>query len=858
MAFLPALSTLVFVLGALLLIAGAALFGLYLFLCWSLPKVNGTVKVSGLDAPVDVIRDSDGVPHIRAQNRRDAYMGLGYVHAQDRLWQMEYQRRFASGRLSEIFGPTVVKADQAIRAIGLRRAAESAVASLPAAARETIDSYVTGINQALRLHTGHARPVECRVLGVTIEPWTIVDVLACGKLLAWNLAGTYVGDLLRTDMIAKLGPERTAELMSFCDRPSSAAVPTQTPAGTGTGASAATGNTTGTGTGTGNGTGTSTRTPAAGASSAQIDEAAAWSASSVELHATGSEGVGSNQWVVDGTRTMTRKPMLANDPHLPIAMPGTWYLAHLSAPDLDLIGATVPGVPAVVSGRNRHIGWGVASLDVDVQDLFREPAEKEGTAEPAAAVCVSQWDETIRVRGRADASVRVRTTTHGPIISDMIPPRGADGPPTPPLALRWTALDDDDATLAAFIQINQARSWSEFSEAFRAYVAPVLLFTYADVDGNIGSRIAGRVPIRSGCDGSVTIAADSGGEWAGWVPFEEMPSLFNPASHTIVSANTREVDAGYPHDLGREHMEPHRRERITALLQADAAMSIGDHAAIQLDTLSTQARALLPLLLPHVQPDNAAQQTARELLHAWDCDMRGESAGAALFAAWWRELPKALAAQELGPDLFKAYELWPSYSDRFVRLCAQRLAGAGSGGAGSGGATGADGEDRKHHEAVRAAIHGSFAAAVAGLGQRLGANPARWRWDRLHRAVFAHRPFHRRRWLRPIVSRTLATGGDWSSVNVGGTWSYDQPFIQKYAASYRQILDLSTPDRGMFIQALGQSGHPLSPHYADMARRWQRGEYCPMRMSPDAIERDQQAVLRLQPEGANVPPSTRA
>jgi penicillin amidase len=282
-------------------------------------------------------------------------------------------------------------------------------------------------------------------------------------------------------------------------------------------------------------------------------------------------------------------------------------------------------------------------------------------------------------------------------------------------------------------------------------------------------------------------------------------------------------------------MEPHRRERIWTLLQSRSGLSLGDHARIQRDTLSTQARTLLPLLLPYIHPADGTQEAALTLLRAWDGDMRADSAAGALFAAWWRELPRALAAPDLGADLFKAYEVWPSYTDRFVRHCLRQLAMAPAEG------------DRARCEQIRAAIDQSFAAAIGTMRQRVGPDLKRWRWDRLHRAVFAHRPFHRRRWLRPFVSRAIATGGDWSSVNVGGTWSYDQPFTQKYAASYRQILDLSTPDHGLFIQALGQSGHPLSPHYADMAGRWQRGEYCPMRMSPAIIEQDQQAMLRLVP-----------
>lgn len=787
---MPSLTQLSAVAAVVLAASAAAIAALlaaaYLVFRRSLPAIDGAIAVTGLGRPVEIIRDSDAVPHIYAKERRDAHFGLGYVHAQDRLWQMEYQRRLASGTLAEVFGSRAVKADVAMRTLGLRRSAEQALEHLSAHAREPIDSYVKGVNEAIRRQSGFCRPPECLFLRVTTPPWTAVDVLTCGKLMAWNLAGTYTGDLLRTDMQAKLGAERTSHLMSFADdlprEPSRAAEPVL---------------------------------PAEPSASL-----------STMLEARGSEGVGSNQWTVDGTRTVTGKPVLATDPHLPTSIPGRWYLAHLSAPGLEVIGATVPGIPVVVSGRNRFIGWGVASLDVDVQDLFDEDPE-----EP-----VSSRQERIRVRGGVDVEAVVRATRHGPIVSEMIG-RTGNGAPPPNLALRWTALEERDDTIAAFLRLNEAADWDEFCEALRPYVAPVLLFTYADVAGNIGCRMAGKLPVRSNCDGSLVVPARSGGEWTGWIPFEEMPACRNPATHAIVSANTREVPSDYPHFLGREHIERHRRERIWTLLHAKPRLTLKDHVTIQLDTLSTQAVKQLPLLLPWVWGTTPVEQAALDLLRSWDCDMRRESAAAAVFAAWWRELPKALAFRELGPTLFKSYELWPSYTDRFVRRCLQRLASVNGV------------EESADILSIRAAVQQSFTDAVTGVRQRLGPDPSRWRWDRLHRAVFAHTPFHRFRWLRRLCSRTIPTGGDWSSINVGGTWSYDRPFEQRYVAGYRQILDLSTPDRGLFIQAVGQSGHPLSPHYADMAARWQARGYCAMRMSRDAIERAKKGALCLYPEG---------
>lgn len=796
-------------LAAAALLAGIALAALVLSFRRSLPREAGAFRVRGVKGTVEVIRDVDGVPHVYAGDRRDAYFGLGWVHAQDRLWQMELQRRFGMGRLAEVMGKLALPSDRFVRIVGVHRAAESAWEALPADAREAVEGYVAGINAFLAAHRGSRLPPELRLLRVRPEPWTPRDVTACAKMMAWSLAGTYVGDLLRADLAAELGPERACELF-----PDLAGAPAALPF-----------------------TGIA---PAPGAAAAGDDPTAGL----LHVPGAGGEGIGSNQWVVSGSRSETGQPVLASDPHLPSSIPSTWYVAHLSAPGLDAVGATVPGLPVVAAGRNPHLAWGVTSMGHDVQDLFHERlsgdgrlAEYRGAWEP-----VEEREETIRIRGAKDVTIRVRSTRHGPLISDALNantlavPAKKRCPPRDPIAFRWTALDPGDTSLASLLAVARARDWESFAESFRGYVAPVIAFNYADVRGNIATVVAGKIPVRAGGDGSLPAEGWSGkGDWEGWIPFDEMPRVFNPGSGAIVSANTPVLPDGYPHFLGRDFMEPHRRERITELLDARDRLAVADHQAIQADTVSLHARRLLPLLLPLVTPSGDRERRAMEMLAAWDCDMRPDSAAAALFAAWWVHLPGALAGPLEG-RLFRGWEMWSSHVDRFVR----RTLEAGA-------------DDPARRKANAAAAAESLKKALATVEKRLGERMERWRWDGLHAAVFAHQPFHALPPLRRFFSRSVPTGGDWSTVNVGGTWPSARPFEQRYVAGYRQVVDLSDPDGGRFIQAVGQSGHFLSPRYDDYAADWRAVRYRPMRLTRAAVESARAATLWLESDPAATP-----
>ncbi|HEY0406839.1 MAG TPA: penicillin acylase family protein [Pyrinomonadaceae bacterium] len=832
------------VLVIVLLLAVLLSVGIYLYLHRSLPEVSGTIRLAGLAAPVDIIRDRDGVPHIYAQSKLDAFFGLGFAHAQDRLWQMEFQRRVGQGRLSEIVGQPTVSTDRFIRILGVYRASQSAWQALPSDARRIIEAYVNGVNAFIGTHAGSRLPPEFTILGVRPEPWTGPDVLVWAKMMAFNLGGTFQIKLLRLELARVVGAERAAQLLPDSPADDLSIVQSVEPLPDPKISSERTGD--------------SKRGVASASGSMQAggQEYALLGkeVEKVRTYVTGGNGfgsgIGSNSWVVDGSKSTTGKPLLANDPHLEAQLPSTWYLAHLSAEDMDVTGATIPGLPGVVIGRNRSIAWGITNLFPDTQDLFSErldpgglQVEFEGRLEPVQVI-----KEIIKVKDQPSIEQSVRLTRHGPLISDALnadnEKRDGDtaqqsSPPLEPLALRWPALDAEDATVAGFIQLNTARNWTEFKQALSGYVAPALSYVYADVEGNIGYYAAGRFPLRPAGDGSAPAdGSTSRNEWSGWVPANAAPQVYNPPQHLIVTANNRPVPVNYPYFFGRIWEKPYRARRIAELLNAKDKLSPDDMAAIQSDTVSLQARELLPELLSLAAPQDEDQRKAIELLRGWDGNMTQESAAAAIFAAWYRRLPSALIDDELGHDLATRYGGW---SDLFVRRFLVNTLHEPTN-------AWCDNVATPQREDCRQVVDESFKQALQDLRSKLGVRQEQWQWGSLHQAVFFHQPFGYVDYIRRIFNRSIRTGGDNSTINLG-EFSFDSSFEQHAVSSYRQVIDLANADTGKFILAIGQSGHLLSTHYADYLDDWQAVRYRPMRFEKATILREQEATLRLEPDG---------
>ncbi len=822
----------------LVVIVAAVAAGAYLYGRRSLPQVSGTIHVEGLSGPVEIVRDADAIPHIFASAKRDAFFGLGFVHAQDRLWQMEFQRRIGHGMLSEVFGAATVPQDRFLRTVGFGRAARSAWERLPDDARRQIEAYCAGVNAFLA--TDPPLPPEFTLLRFKPAPWTGPDVLVWVKMMAWDLSANYSHELLRRDLLARVGPERTAELMppypqdglSILDQP---AVEQSHAAGERTsetrklpGTSAANGESW---------------------SNAFARALGGHDAVRQQLLGGGRlEALGSNNWVVDGTLTASGKPLLANDPHLGTHVPSTWYLAHMSAGDFDVIGATLPGAPAMAIGRNRHIAWGETNVAADVEDLYRERldptgklVEYRGALEPLRII-----KETIAVSGGDPIELDVRITRHGPLVSDAINANNAastdDPKPAPlePLAFRWTALDDADGTVVAFLLLNEARNWEEFTAALRHFVVPSQNFVYADVEGHIGYYLPGHIPIRASGDGASPAEGWTGEmEWTGWVPFDELPHAYDPPGHFIVTANHRPVPPDYPHHIALEYPNPYRAQRITDRLREGTRLTVDDFRDIQADTLSLHAKALVPLLIQHARPESDAERRAIEMLRGWDFDADADSAAEPIFQAWFLRLAAALAGDELGPAILDDYRGRFSYTTRFVTNTLT-----------AGGGAWCDDVTTPGPESCEQAITRALREGVADLTERLGADMARWRWDAVHRAVFPHQGLDSIGPLRPLLSRSIPNVGDWSTVNVG-TVLVDRPYTQEAVPGYRQIVDLSPANNSRFIDAVGQSGHFLSRHYDDFMTDWRDVRDRKMRMTRAEIDDGALGRLVLTPEPTN-------
>ena len=797
------MKTLLRILIFLVVAAGLLAAGSYWTLRRSLPQTEGVLRVAGLDAPVEILRDAYGIPHIYARSADDAYFALGFVHAQDRLWQMEVNRRLAAGRLAEILGPKALYTDRFLRTLGVRRAAETSVKNLDADSRKSLEAYAAGVNAFLA--TGHVLPAEFWILRDTPEPWTPVDSISWTKMMAWDLGGNWKNELLRMRLARTLPVERIEQFLP----PYPGDAPQQLPdlhqlyAALGSDA-----------------------WRLAGDTARVADLLPSWQ----------EEGIGSNNWVVSGARSASGKPLLANDPHLGLSAPPVWYFAQLHAPGMDIIGATFPGVPGVVLGRNTRIAWGFTNTGPDVQDLYLEKLEGEDEyLTPQGPRPFLRLDETIKVRGEPDQKLAVRISRHGPVVSEVL--RAAQGlaPRGHVLAFAWTALAEDDASMRALFKLGQAHDWKGFLDAARDLGAPQQNIVYADVDGNIGFIAAGRVPVRKPDNDLKGLAPAPGWlakyDWAGYIPFDELPQSYNPASGAIVTANNKIAPPGYKHWITSEWQPPYRAKRIEELLAAVPRHTVPSFARMQADIVSLPLRALLPRLLatkPHTR--QAAQALA--LLARWDGAMATERPEPLIAMAWWRELTRALYADELG-EAFR-----PNWLPR-AQFVTNVLAGK------DGAAAWCDDVRTPATETCDEILASSLDAALADLRQRYGNDMMAWRWGAAHVALHEHRPFGRVPWLARWFDITVPSPGGPYTVDVGRSNFFDdaRPYANRHAPSLRAIYDLADPEASLYIHSGGQSGNPLSRDYRAFSAAWARGEY--IRMTADRAHLETAGVRRL-------------
>lgn len=806
---------------SLLLIVSTVLIGGY---AWyrqaSQPDTAGTLRLPGLRDRVVIVRDRNAVPHIQAGNALDAYYALGYVHAQDRLWQMQMNKRVVAGRLAEVVGQPGVETDRFLRTLGVRRNAEAIVAQAPPEARAILQAYADGVNAYIDTSKAPLPP-EFLILRTRPEHWEPADTIGWQTMMAWDLGSNWTQEVLRMGLAQQLPTARIAELLAPYpgDRP--------------------------------------LRTMDYARFYRQLAPLATAMAS-VERHAPAGyvEGMGSNNWVVSGAHTRSGKPLLANDPHLGLQAPALWYFARLQAPGLDVTGATLPGAPVVVLGHNRRIAWGFTNTAPDVQDLYIERVQP---GHPDHYQTLDGWaafetrTETIKVKGEPDVTLNVRSTRHGPVLSDVAEGLSAAARPLGAqyvVAFQWTALRPDDKTFEASLRLGLASDWKSFVAALREFHAPQQNMVYADVDGNIGFIAPGRVPMRRADNDLKGLAPapgwDARYDWTGFVPFDQLPRSFNPPDGVIVTANQKIVGNDYPYFITSEWTVPYRYRRIRALLEATPRHTLDTFAAIQGDVVSLAMRDALPLLLAApVAADTGRSPRERALFEAlrqWDGTMRADRAEPLVASAWLRELSRLLFEDKVGDALFR--RLWEQRNVQQPMLAALRdPAGMG--------AFWCDNTHTPARETCDDTIGLAWRRAVADLDRRYGENPATWRWGRAHTARSEHKPFGKVPYLSSLFNLRVPTGGDTYTVDVGRNNLRDEraPFESTHAASLRAIYDLGDLSASRFMLSTGQSGNALSPHYRDWTDKWAAVQSITIGAPPRAPAGDAFDTLVLRPEG---------
>ncbi|MCS6933460.1 MAG: penicillin acylase family protein [Acetobacteraceae bacterium] len=718
----------------------------------TLPAEEEEAAIPGLFAPVAIGLDSHGIPRILAASEADAARALGWLHARDRMFQMEMMRRGGAGRLAEILGPSALRLDRFVRTLGLARAAEADLAALPGEVRAILEAYAEGVNARIAARGRWIAP-EFLALGPP-EPWRPADSLLWGKVMGLWLSANWREELERARLAALLPPERIAELW-----------PEDASAGR----------------------------PDGGASLDPARVAALLSA----LPRFPEDGTlppsASNAWALAPSRSASGGALLASDPHLGFSAPILWYLARIELPGgRFLAGATAPGVPMVVIGRNERLAWGFTTTHADTQDVVVERLAGPNTYETEDGPRpFALREERIRVRFGAEEVLRVRETRHGPVVSDLEP--GA--PAGSVLAVAMTVLAPNDTAAAGLFALNRARSIAEARAAAALISAPSQNLVVADAEGGIALYIGGRIPLRRTGDGAWPAKGAAGPVWRGFLPFDALPHVENPASGLVLNANNRVVPPGHPAFLGRDWHGDWRFRRILELLPG--ADTPAAQAGIQADAVSLLARELLPLLRRLPRPAGTAGE-AFDLLSAWQGEMAAGLPQPLVFHAWLSALGRAaLEAGGVPPGAAPA-------RPEFLRHVFAEGRGAHW-----------CGEQGCEALAARA-----FAEGVASLAARFGADPARWRWGDAHRARFLHPLLRFVPILGPWLGAEVPTPGDGQTVNRGGMAA---DFSHIHGPGLRLVADLSSPDGLWAIIATGQSGHPMSRHWLDLTGRWAAG-----------------------------------
>jgi penicillin G amidase len=797
---------------SLLILVFATVLGYAYFVAHSaLPQLDGRVPVHGLSGSVTVTRDAHGVPTIEAATLEDVIFAQGYVTAQDRLWQMDVMRRFAAGELSEILGPDTLKMDREQRILGLRAAARKSMASASARDRVFFEAYARGVNAYIASQGNHL-PIEFRILKYAPKPWLPEDSVVIANQMVKDLNYHYFYDALhREKILAKLGPELTADLYvnrSWHDRPPTVMredLEEQNNSGD-------TDDEDDSDDDAGSDNSVTERQVAPALAGREDDELPV---------------IGSNDWVVSGAHTVTGKPLLCDDMHLGHQMPNLWYEAHLHSGTLDVAGVTLPGMPYVIVGHNQRIAWGFTNVGPTVTDVYVENFNPQGAYRtPQGWVQPEHRTEVIHVKGQADVTVEVKTTRHGPIVTELVPGE------TRSLALRWTLYD---GLRIPFFDVNMAQNWDEFRHAFSLLDAPGQNVVYADVEGNIGYQTTGKVPLRAAGDGSLPVSgADDAHEWTSYIPFDKLPHIYNPPSGIIATANGRITPDDYPNSISMEWEAPWRTARIYHVLESGRKFAPADMLALQTDVHSEPdlfvAERLVYAIDHHPQASVRAKQAA-DLMRNWDGRMLANSASPTITEVSARELRRLLLEPRLGSVAADAQNneatlSWKTYTWQMRSVWLENIL--------------------LHHpkrwlpekyssyeELLTAAVE----AAVNGTGSPK--DLATWNWGKFNAVEIQHPILGKipllQRWSGPGIQEQSGSGYAVKAVS------------RNHGPSERFTANLANLDQSTLNIVTGQAGNFLSPYYMDQWKAWYGGSTFTLPFSAQAVAAAKAHTLVLEP-----------
>ena len=815
------------VLIALLLGASGTVLWLRSALRSALPQLDGTLPVSGLAAPVVVTRDSHGVPTIQASNLDDLFFAQGYVTAQDRLFQMDGTRRFAAGELSEVIGEGQLEHDREQRILGLRAAARKTIETISSDDRSRFEAYARGVNAFIESHRDRL-PIEFRILRYQPQPWTTEDSALIGAYMVEELSTSPRHALTREKILAKLGPELTADLYvnsSWRDRLPTVARPNLEQK-----------------------IEEERSVESSVAENSLFDDTAAAVVPKIVRGLTPAHNhkvagflqqpasffddpplaLGSNNWVVSGAHTVTGKPLLSNDMHLGHQMPNLWFAAHLRCGDLDVAGVTLPGYPYIIVGHNQRIAWGFTNLGPTVMDAYIETFNAAGQyLTPDGWKEPERRHEVVHVKGRPDVAFDVLLTRHGPMVTDLVPGE------TRKIALRWTLYD---GIRNPFFAVDSAQNWDQFQRAFSQFDAPGQNVVYADVDGNIGYHATGKIPMRASGDGSLPEnGSDNSHEWVGYVPFDKLPSVFNPPSGAIATANGRITPDSYPYSLSVEWEAPWRTARIYQVLESGKKLSDADMLALQMDIHSELDHFFserFVYAVDHARNPSARAKAAADILRQWDGRMTAESAAPTIAVRSREELAHLLLEPKLGqapkdPAQVKSTLNWKSYSwmmetvwlDNVVQHQPKRwLPDAFA----------------NYDELLTAAVE----SAVSGPDAPKELNA--WKWG-VFNAIDLQNPILGQ---IPILQRWTGPGR-WDQ---SGSVYAVKAVTKTHGPSERIAVNLADLDQSTFNLVTGEAGNFSSPYYMDQWNAWYQGFTFPWPFSPQAVEGTRAHQVRLGPE----------